>query len=404
MFHYIGYSIRGRKTANLVTVGIGIMLVLLLHVYFGSIHSYERQLAELAGQVPVTCHVTNANGTRGNGLFIPEDLVDGLMGSDRITDASFQVCLMAGEGEFEPIDYPKYLNLHVAGVNRVEAVDGLTEEMIHMEAEELNSFFASEDRECIVSEKVMRRQNWEVGDTVTLTFYYYNADSALMKLDVFPLGTAQVKIAGSMEDLLGKTSVNAMDMILPYEALRGIYHQYGIPFFTDTVTFCVKEPLALNAFKEEMRSIGFTEADPLAADSYRGRSLSVRDGSFIPRATDLLHSIEFMEAFFPVVCILVLLIGYVVSFLTANSRMEEYALLRLLGVRNGQAALLFLTEQMALVFLGNLLGDVTVLLLSADMKVVLLVNGVLLAAYLLGAAAAYGRMSRGNVMRLLSAQ
>ncbi len=404
MFHYIGYSIRGRKTANLVTVGIGIMLVLLLHVYFGSIHSYERQLTELAGQVPVTCHVTNANGTRGNGLFIPEDLVDGLMDSDRITDASFQVCLMAGEGEFEPIDYPKYLNLHVAGVNRVEAVDGLTEEMIHMEAEEQNAFFASEDRVCIVSEKIMRRQNWEVGDTVTLTFYYYNADSALMKLDVFPLGTAQVKIAGSMEDLLGKTSVNAMDMILPYEALWGIYHQYGIPFFTDTATFCVKEPLALNAFKEEMRSIGFTEADPLAADSYRGCSLSVRDGSFIPRATDLLHSIEFMEAFFPVVCILVLLIGYVVSFLTANSRMEEYALLRLLGVRNGQAALLFLTEQMALVFLGNLLGDVTVLLLSADMKVVLLVNGVLLAAYLVGAAAAYGRMSRGNVMRLLSAQ
>lgn len=404
MFHYIGYSIRGRKTANLVTMGIGIMLVLLLHVYFGSIHSYERQLTELAEQVPVTCHVTNANGTRGNGLFIPEDLVDGLMDSDRITDASFQVCLMAGEGEFEPVDYPKYLNLHVAGVNRVEAVDGLTEEMIHMEVEEQNAFFASEDRVCIVSEKIMRRQNWEVGDTVTLTFYYYNADSALMKLDVFLLGTAQVKIAGSMEDLLGKTSVNAMDMILPYEALRGIYHQYGIPFFTDTATFCVKDPLALNAFKEEMRSIGFTEADPLAADSYRGRSLSVRDGSFIPRATDLLHSIEFMEAFFPVVCILVLLIGYVVSFLTGNSRMEEYALLRLQGVRNAQAALLFLTEQMALVFLGNLVGDVTALLLSADKKVVLLVNGVLLAAYLVGAAAAYGRMSRGNVMRLLSAQ
>lgn len=404
MFHYIGYSIRGRKTANLVTMGIGIMLVLLLHVYFGSIHSYERQLTELAEQVPVTCHVTNANGTRGNGLFIPEDLVDGLMDSDRITDASFQVCLMAGEGEFEPVDYPKYLNLHVAGVNRVEAVDGLTEEMIHMEVEEQNAFFASEDRVCIVSEKIMRRQNWEVGDTVTLTFYYYNADSALMKLDVFPLGTAQVKIAGSMEDLLGKTSVNAMDMILPYEAMRGIYHQYGIPFFTDTATFCVKDPLALNAFKEEMRSIGFTEADPLAADSYRGRSLSVRDGSFIPRATDLLHSIEFMEAFFPVVCILVLLIGYVVSFLTGNSRMEEYALLRLQGVRNAQAALLFLTEQMALVFLGNLVGDVTALLLSADKKVVLLVNGVLLAAYLVGAAAAYGRMSRGNAMRLLSAQ
>lgn len=66
MFHYIGYSIRRRTTANLVTVGIGIMLVILLHVYFGSIDSYERQLTELAKQVPVTCYVTNANGTRGN--------------------------------------------------------------------------------------------------------------------------------------------------------------------------------------------------------------------------------------------------------------------------------------------------------------------------------------------------
>ncbi len=404
MFHYTGYSIRRRKTANLVTVGIGIMLVFLLHAYFGSIHSYKSQLAELAEQVPVNCYVTNVNGTRGNGLFISEKLVDGLIRSDNITEESFQVCLMAGEGEFEPIDYPKYLNLHVAGVNRAEAVDGLQEDMIHMEPERRDAFFGSEERACIVSEKVMRRQGWEVGDTVTLTFYYYNADSALMKLDVLPMGAAEVEIAGTMDDLLGKTSVNAMDVILPFEAVRGIYHQYDIPFFTDTALFCVKDPMELNAFKQEMQDIGFTEADPLAGDSYQGHSLFVRDSSFTARATDLLHSIEFMESFFPVVCILVLLIGYVVSYLSGNSRMEEYAFLRLQGVKNRNAALLFLLEQMVLVFLGNLLGDVLALLLSADQGTVLVVNGILLAAYLAGAAAAYGRIGKNSVMRLLSSQ
>ena len=111
-----------------------------------------------------------------------------------------------------------------------------------------------------------------------------------------------------------------------------------------------------------------------------------------------------MESFFPVVCILVLLIGYVVSFLSGNSRMEEYALLRLQGVKNRNAALLFLLEQMVLVFLGNLLGDVLALLLSADPGTVLVVNGILLAAYLAGAAAAYGRIGKNSVMRLLSSQ
>lgn len=400
MFHYIGYSIRRRKTANLVTVGIGVMLVFLLHAYFGSIRSYERQLAELAEQVPVTCYVTNANGTRGNGLFISEKLTDGLMGSDKITEASFQVCLMAGEGEFEPVDYPKYLNLHVGGVNRAEAVDGLEADMIHMDKEEQDAFFASKERACIVSEKVMRRQGWEVGDEVVLTFYFYNADSALMKLDVAPLGKAEVRIAGTMEDLLGKTSASAMDVIMPYEAVRGIYHEYDISFFTDTASFCAKDPMALNAFKEEMRAIGFTEVNPLAADSYHGHSLLVRDGSFTTRATDLLHSIEFIKSFFPVVCILVLTIGYVVSFLAGNSRMEEYALLRLQGLKKWKAAFLFLAEQMVLVLLGNLLGDAAALILSADLRVVLVVNGVLFLSYLAGAAAAYGRMGRGSVMRL----
>ena len=111
-----------------------------------------------------------------------------------------------------------------------------------------------------------------------------------------------------------------------------------------------------------------------------------------------------MQSFLPVVCILVLLIGYVVSYLAGNSRREEFALMRLQGVKKLSAAFLFLTEQMILVLIGNVAGDVLVLPASSSVSGILTVNGVLLTAYLIGAAAAYGRMSMGSVVYLLSVQ
>ena len=73
-------------------------------------------------------------------------------------------------------------------------------------------------------------------------------------------------------------------------------------------------------------------------------------------------------------------------------------------LRKLSAAFLFLTEQMILVLIGNVAGDVLVLPASSSVSGILTVNGVLLTAYLIGAAAAYGRMSMGSVVYLLSVQ
>ena len=63
-----------------------------------------------------------------------------------------------------------------------------------------------------------------------------------------------------------------------------------------------------------------------------------------------------------------------------------------------------MTEQMILVLAGNVLGDVLVAPAAASVSGILAVNGVLFTAYLIGAAAAYGRMSMGSVVYLLSVQ
>ena len=405
MFSYIICSIKRRKAANLITVGIGIMLVLLLNLYFGSIRSYQTQLSELAENVPIFCQVTNLNGTMGNEIFISERIVEALEQSAYVKDLSYMTVVMAGEGDFKEAEYSKYLNLHVVGANSVEAVGEMTDDMFSMDAQSVDELLASDRMECIVNENVLKKRGWEIGDKITLKCYYYDPASELHKIEIHPMGgTVEVTIAGTMEETSGKTNAVRTDVVIPGKAARHLFAQSGLIFFADTVTFHVKNPLDLNGFKAAMRDIGLMEVSPEAGDSYTGCALVVRDADFIASATHLRHAAELLQSFRPVVCALVLLIGYVVSYLAGNSRREEFALMRLQGVKKLPAAFLFLAEQMLLVLAGNILGDVLVAPVAASLSGVLTVNGVLLIAYLIGAAAAYGRMSMGSVVYLLSVQ
>lgn len=405
MIHYLSCSIKRRKIASLITAGISVMLVLLLNLYFGSIRSCRAQLADLAQNVPVYCQVMNLSGTLGNGLFISEKTVDALEQSDWVKDLSYMGVMMAGEGDFRDAEYSKYLNLYVVGANTVEAVGELTGDMISLEPELVDGLLASDRMECIVNENVLERRGWQIGDQITLKCYYYDPASEFHKVEIHPMGqTVAVTVVGTMEDIKGKANAIKTDIILPVRAFRHIFEQAGLRFFADTVIFHVKDPLYLNAFKEEMQEIGLMEISPEAAESYTGCALTVRDADFIRSATDLRHSIELLQSFFLVTCLLVLLIGYVVSYLSGNSRREEFALMRLQGVKKYKASLLFLAEQMLLVLIGNLVGDAVAVLIAPTFTTLASVNAVILAAYLIGAAVAYGRMSRGSVVYLLSAQ
>lgn len=401
MLTYILYSLKRRKAANQITVWISLLLVILLNLYFGTMHSYERQLNELAENAPVYCRITNKNGSRDSGLFISESVLDGLFASDLISDESCAVYLLAGEGEFTQAEWESCVHLQVSGVNRTEAVESLSADKIHFGQQYDESFFTSDRPVCIVEESVMRKHGWEIGDKIQLTMYYYNASSELFKMEVYPLGLIELEIVGGMESLMGVTGAVPPDVILPFEAARRIYHQQEIPFFADTVSFYVDDPMRINDFKEEMKSIGLMERDPTAMDSYIGYTLAVRDGNFVTMATQLRQSIEVMRSFLPVVCILTFAIGYIVSYLLGNGRMGEYALLRLQGMGSVKGTVPFLGEQFILVLLGNLLGD-ALMLLFAEPVIMILVNGVVLAAYGIGIIMAYWRMGRKSVMGLLA--
>lgn len=322
MFGYILCSIRRRKAANLVTVGISVMLVILLHLYFGSIRSYKEQLNDLAQGVPVYCRIVNRNGTLDKELFIPQRTLNDLKSSDHVKDLAYVTRFRAGEGDFRLADLKNVLKITGIGVNCMGALGEDASELIDMEKADIEELLTSDRMECIADKTIMRRRGWKVGDTVVLKCYYEGADSEFNKRELHPMGgTVEVKIVGSMTGVCTATGFR-MDVLHPYNAVLGMYQHFGHPCFADSATFYVQDPLQINAFKEQMKEYGLIEIIPTALDSYIGCALEVRDDNFITSATSLRRSIEMLEMFFPVICALVLMIGYVVSYLSGNSRRE----------------------------------------------------------------------------------
>lgn len=401
MFYYLLCSMKRRKTKNLITIGISMALVALLSLYFGNMRSYRMQLEDFAKTVPVYCQITNLNGNRTSGLFISDNIVQGIKTSDHTVNESFLVSIMAGEGDFTPAQWVGNLNLFVDGANRIEAVPGMTEDIIHLEKGNIQDFFLSDRPECIVSERIMEKRGWQVGDKILLNFYYYIPDNRTMSLDLSPLELAEIEIVGTMEEFVITTTATSPDIVMPFETIREMYMENDIAFFADTVSFRVKDPLRLNEFKEEMKSFNLLETAS-AKDSYSGIALTVKDRNYISMASDLRRAIEYMEIFLPVVIVMVLVVGYVVSSLLGSSRMEEYTLLRLQGVGRGKGAMGFWTEQSLLVLAGIVMGDLCIYMFLPDILTMAAVNGVLLTAYMTGAAAAYVRMSKDSVIGLLS--
>lgn len=407
MLYYLLRSIKRKKMECMVILVITIALVILMNLYFESIRSYELQLADLSDHMPVYCRVTNPIGNRESGLLISYEIVDKIKKSEFVCEEAYSSWMMAGVGNFPQKEWQANLELFVTGINTPMAIPGLNMEQLHMEAEnsELiltkNKFFFSKEPICIVSQSEMDKRGWKIGDVIPLNLYHYIYDNATLAVDVAPLDLVNVKIAGSMDDIASNTSVVPPDVILPFDTVRRIFQDMNKNINVDSLSFYVKDPLKLNEFKKEMRTIGFQEKNFEAPDSYTGIALTVRDNNFIATANQLRESMDVLKGFLPVIFLVILAIGYVVSFLLSNNRKIEFALLRVQGISASKCVFMFIAEHMLLVIIGNAIGDVLCYLINSSRYTILWINVFLLIFYLFGAATAFWQIGRKSSMQTL---
>jgi len=393
------------KVKGLLTILMDMLVVFLLHAYLSNIANNEKQLAMLPEAIPVNAYITTADGSRQAGIFIRDKLVQGLLDSAYVDQLHMDVRLKAGIDRVIPGQWHT-LNLYLEGVNCIETLGSIKESDVVWNTEEDASFLQGTEEKCIVSKKLFDRKGWKLGDKVTLCqWYYYREDERYPQLFANPLQTVDYEIAGYV-DMTGRWDerfVVPPDVIVPFHAVRNAYAKEGIPFFASSASFVLSDALCMNEFKQEMKELGFRSVAPTVPDySLNGVALSVNDAAFISTAEHLRQVIDTVRAFFPFLLALIVGVGYLITLLLLQSRKEEMALLRSIGLNRRKCFRIFFVDQLTLVVTGVVAGSVLAVLVQGNYGGSSALAGVLVGiCYLAGNSLALWKLLNVSVMEAL---
>ena len=408
MYHYMIKSIGRQKGRSILVILVNCVLAVLLNLYFGLIGSYQTQLTDLAANTPIKCTITNPDGTMEVGIAVSSDTLRQLQAAQQVKDMDCSTRLKAGFGELEEAIWEENLNLNVSAVNRIDSTvlpDNM--DVTYQEGWDKTLFDGSE-KVCVLRKSDMENQGLSLGDEIPFTMYYYQYDDSKRDVDILKLGCVHLKVVGQIDDADPVESGEYPDMLLPFQTVWDEFEARGIDFTAEAVSFYVKDPLALNAFKQEMRHIGELGLfeiykGPNAKFSYKGTALYVKDGIFITMAGRLKTAIRILTAFLVPMGILVFIVGYVISHLLASGRVKEFALFRSLGVGAPRAVWMFWCEQFCLVLAGNMFGCLAALIVGQQsFREVVAVCGAAFGGYILGTTIALALLAKEKPMELLA--
>ncbi len=166
-----------------------------------------------------------------------------------------------------------------------------------------------------------------------------------------------------------------------------------------TCTFSLQDSKQIGVFRD------YLAAQRISQVRHPGQNrltVILHDQSFIEAAEGLNRYISFSKILFPVLFIVVGLLGFVISWLMINGRRMEFAILRGLGTSEKNVFFSFFLEQGVLCLIGSLLSCITLCLLTTPGLLVWLSVLLFTGCYLVGCSVAVKSISKTNLMALLS--
>jgi hypothetical protein len=404
-------NIRRHLRKSVLYFLICVIAVLTLQIYMAGIERTEKQLLQLPDAMPISATVASLDGARFEGLQIPEKAVNGLQLSSHVRDLHLTVLIRGGIGNRAPGGLGSltpeetktyYANWGVLGANTMEAAGGFEPSNIAWLPGYGPDFLNGDEAVCLIDKNLMETHSLSLGDNVPVDLHYYRYGNR-GEITYEPLEPVELRIVGAV-DMGGA----AQRVVVPFEYVRTVFHGQDIAFPAGAASFYVRDPLALNDFKAEMKTLNLSQVSSsagiaIAVLANQGTALMVNDAAFISSATRLQESLSLLRGFLPVLAVVLAAIGYFVAYLMIQNRREEYALLRLLGMSRRESMGLYFTEIALLTLSGSLVGVLISLAsgvgsFSVGAWVFLLFS----LCFILGSIIALIRLGRTNVMLALA--
>lgn len=391
------------KIRSLLTMGVSIALVMCLGIYLNNIKNTETALANLAQSIPVTLQVSSVDGTLQNGLEIKAEQANKLLQAD-IADA---VYTSLAAGNIEPVNQTETVrscDTQVTGANSLAAFSGMDVSAIQFYDAWDARCLSGEEPVCILYEFYAKLHQMSLGDKISFPMCVIQYDQYGYSFDFVNAGTVELTVVGIYADTTGALSENAKaDVIVPVSWLRKTVENCGLPFYYDSLRGTIREPLELNAFKQEMEELNFQESDTSSTDHRKGKALIINDQMFIKTAERLQRNLNMFQAAIVPFFVLISVLVAVITFLLSQNRRRELALARSLGSPGVLVAASFFLENFLLILIGCAAATLILMIgLSMTLREILVFDALFLLFACIGLGLAQMVLFRFDLMVLLT--
>ena len=176
------------------------------------------------------------------------------------------------------------------------------------------------------------------------------------------------------------------------------YYLYERVYFS-SCRFTVSSANALETLRASLADHGFSRVGRLGMIR---TTIVLEDGSFIKLTETLGRYISMGKAMMALIAAVVMLIGFIVSWLMVNGRKREFALMRGLGAKKGRIFFSFFLEQAALCAAGCAAGCLVLSITGAFSLLQLAAVGVFILLYLAGSVISTAIIGRTKLMELFA--
>lgn len=342
---------------SILTIIFSISIIIFIGLYINNIKTLETSLRKLSQTIPVTGEICDISGSKTTGLEIDERKGNQIISSQYIVQAKYTIQVVANN-----INNQNNISTTLMGCNSIDALPLLYDDNIDFMSGNDSSFLTDDKNNCIVEAEFAKQNNIVLGQEITFSLSIYKYDSGVYLTD--NIDNVKMNVIG----IYDYNSATNTSIIVPVKSLARLVKESGNEVFYDSLKFELKDPGKLNEFKQDVKSIGFSNINSQSVQSVAGNSLIVYDNIYIENASNILDALQMYRLFEIPFIILMFVLYVLVIFLLIKNKQLEMAISLSLGQSKKAVNFNLFLEIEILSILGCLLG-VLALALITDIEI-----------------------------------
>ena len=368
-----------RRWWTVLLIGVVSLIVCAVTVLCMLLSRQEAAIEHTINNTVIPCVVTSTQGTNQDHLNLSIGIVNHLLGRDhdRGYDQDQYVKNVRSKIHLDLISPEQYCLVGILSSDSDPALSLLEGVAVTFFDGWDESIFMSDEPVCIVPE------NSSFGnESIEIETASY---------------TLKLKIVGTHTG--PKNSIYC-----PFDVIA-VRYENGMTYMSvaDSCSFDIRDTRQLEEAKASLYEL-FVKPD-LHNPASTTFGVRIEDDQFQSTIAELRNSIRMLRLLLPVLLLTSAVIAFFLSYLSTRSRLKEFAVMRLLGMKRKEVFRLAFAEQLLIALVGGVLGFAVGIAINGAVTarmVLCCVCGIL--AFLVGTAASVLRVTQINVMKLMKTE